>query len=81
MRPEDVVLAPAAQLSAHENGISLSDLRHARATSGLYYRHPDHPDDTDHWLMVMGETPEGVRVRILCGPGLELVSAVTRLDE
>lgn len=74
MRPEMVELGPEAQRFAHENGIDLADVRHARATAGQQAAWRDDNPVEGEWLIFFGFTPGGVRLRMVCGPRLEIVA-------
>jgi hypothetical protein len=73
MRPEDVQLGPEVQRFAARIGIELSDVRHARATAGQAMWVDDQPIDGE-WLVFFGETVEGRKLRMVCGPRLDLVA-------
>lgn len=74
MRPEDVELGPETQRFAHAHGIELADVRHARATAGEQAAWRDEKPIDGEWLVFFGSTPDGVRLRMVCGPRLELVA-------
>lgn len=73
MRPEDVELGPETQRFAHDNDIELADVRHARATAGEQTWMDDQPIEGE-WLVFFGSTPDGRRLRMVCGPQLNIVA-------
>lgn len=73
MRPEDVELGPETQRFAADNGFALADIRHARATAGDAAWMDEEPVEGE-WLVFYGLTPGGVRLRMVCGPRLNLVA-------
>lgn len=73
MRPEDVELGPEVQRFAHNNSIDLDEVRHARAATGQPIWTDDQPD-AGNWQVFIGQTSDGRKLRMTCGPELHIVA-------
>jgi hypothetical protein len=75
MRPEDVQLSPGAQRAAHDRGLELADVRHARATGQPMRSFKLGSDEV--WQFT-GETLDGRGLIMFCSPP-DIVTWVSEL--
>ena len=77
-RPEEVDLGPAAQATCDHFDIPPDDVRHARATAGEWLSADYGPEGT--WARVIGRTPGGLELLMICGPELHIVATFRPLE-
>lgn len=78
MRPEDVIIAPAAQRFCGANEIELGEVRDARARGQYVW---EGQELEEGWYVVVADRQWGVgRLRLLCGPEGHIVADVRLID-